>query len=250
MRLAHDRGGHGSRLLVLLHGLGATRQVWRPMLKQARWRGSWLAPDLRGHGASPHGGNYALGAHAMDVAELILEAGRWDEIVVLGHSMGGVVALALASHWFGVSPARVFGIGIKVAWTDAEFAQLKNMACAPVRWFATQEEATERYLKVSGLSGMATVDSEMAASGVVPGEHGWRLAVDPATASVGPPPMPALTAATHVPFHLARGESDAMVSQTALLAYDAGTTEFIGAGHNAMVEKPDAIWQWLEEKCS
>jgi pimeloyl-ACP methyl ester carboxylesterase len=110
MTLEHDRGGNGDRLLVLLHGLGATRDVWRPMIEANRWDESWIAPDLRGHGASSHADNYSLGCHAADVAELI--AGSWREIVVLGHSMGGAVGLALASGWFGVVPSRVYGLGI------------------------------------------------------------------------------------------------------------------------------------------
>ena len=92
----------------------------------------------------------------------------------------------------------------------------------------------------------------MAASGVVQGDEGWRLAADPATASIGPapPPMRALAAAVHAPFYLACGESDAMVKQAEMLVYDASATEFIGAGHNVMVEKPDAIWRWLTENHS
>src|SRR5436305_6008496 len=99
MKLAADCGGQGDRLLVLLHGLGATRHVWRPMLQLVaeQWNGSWSTPDLRGHGASPAATNYALGCHAADVAELVSESGNWHQVVVIGHSMGGAVALALAS---------------------------------------------------------------------------------------------------------------------------------------------------------
>ena len=39
MKLASDRGGEGTRLLVLLHGLGATRKCGRPMLAASRWHG-------------------------------------------------------------------------------------------------------------------------------------------------------------------------------------------------------------------
>jgi pimeloyl-ACP methyl ester carboxylesterase len=248
VKLACDRGGEGNRLLLLLHGMGATRHVWQPMLEiaPARWKGSWIAPDLRGHGASPHAASYALGLHAADVAELVLACGAWSEIVVVGHSMGGVIALALASQWFGIAPARVFGLGIKIAWTDNELAQLAKMANAPVRWFATREEAVDRYLKVSGLAGLVDSNSAMALSGVVQGEQGWRLAADPATASIGPPPASSLIVAASTPIHLARGTSDALVSLRLLRACDAGAVDIFGAGHNAMVDKPDAVWDWME----
>ena len=85
MKLAADRGGSGERLLVLLHGLGATRHVWHPMLQSAppaQWSGTWLAPDLRGHGQSGPAQNYPLGCHASDVAELIANGQPLAEAVV------------------------------------------------------------------------------------------------------------------------------------------------------------------------
>lgn len=251
MNLHADRGGDGSRLLLLLlHGLGATHHVWQPMLADAgaRWKGSWIAPDLRGHGASPRAAGYTLGLHAADVAELALNAGRWSEIVVIGHSMGGVVALALASGWFGIVPARIFALGIKVAWTADELVKLGEMAAAPTRWLDTKEGAIARYLKVSGLAGLIDAHSPVAEAGVVKGEGGWRFAFDPATASVGAPPMPALIAAAQAPFHLARGENDRMVTRDQLRAFDPGGADLPGLGHNAMIENPRAVWDWIESK--
>ena len=83
MRLAYDHGGEGDRLLVLLHGLGATRHVWKPMLAQGRWNGRWIAPDLRGHGASPHASDYSLAAHASDIGELVNAHAPSNDIIVL-----------------------------------------------------------------------------------------------------------------------------------------------------------------------
>lgn len=246
MKLAFDRGGDGERLLVLLHGLGATRAVWRPMLDAARWQGSWLAPDLRGHGASPHAAGYALGQHAADVGELVQATGDWREVVVVGHSMGGAVALALASGWFGVAPLRVFGVGIKVAWSDDELRGLITMAAAPVRTFASKDEAVARYLRVSGLAGLIAAESAMAEAGVVERDGVWRLAADPRTALVGAPPMTALIAAAQAPFHLARGAGDRLMTHEQLRAYDPGAIDFAGLGHNAMVEGPDVVWRWIE----
>ena len=237
MKLECDHGGNGDRLLVLLHGLGATRDVWHPMLETARWDGSWIAPDLRGHGASPHAGNYSLGCHATDVAELI--AGSWREIVVLGHSMGGAVGLALASGWFGIAPVRVHGLGIKVAWSTDELSGLEKMAATPPRLFASKDEAMARFAKVSGLGARATK------RGIAQAESGWRLAADPATARVGPPPMRALMSSAACPIHMARGESDAMVNRMQLAEFDPTTIDIAGAGHNAMIDAPGAVWDWL-----
>jgi pimeloyl-ACP methyl ester carboxylesterase len=247
VKLEADRGGEGPRLLVLLHGLGATRHVWNPLLAGGRWRDSWLAPDLRGHGSSPHATNYGLGQYAADVAELVQSAGAWEEIVVLGHSMGGAVALALASGWFGIQPSRVFGLGIKVAWSEEELAGMRKLAATPARSFETKDDAVARYLKVSGLAGLIAPNSEEAAAGVAQSGAGWRLAFDPATASIGRPPMRELLAAARAPIHLARGETDALVTHDQLAAFDADATDLRG-GHNVMVETPAAVWDWIESK--
>jgi pimeloyl-ACP methyl ester carboxylesterase len=245
MKLEFDRGGEGTRLLVLLHGLGATRHVWRGFLNARRWNGSWIAPDLRGHGASAHASSYALGLHAADVAETIQSLGTFDEIVVLGHSMGGAIALALASGWFGVQPARAFGLGIKVSWNDEERTGMAKMATMPVKTFASKEEAVARYLKISGLAGLAAPNSEAAQAGVVQTKDGWRPAFDPATASIGPPPMRALLAAARAPIHLACGEKDTMVTREQMAEYDSDARALPG-GHNAMVENPNAVWDWID----
>lgn len=243
MKLEADRGGEGARLLVLLHGLGATRKVWTKFIAANRWAGRWIAPDLRGHGASAHAEDYSLNAHAADVAELVDGAG---ELVVLGHSMGGVVALALASGSFGIAPVRAFGLGIKVHWNEDELAGMRKMAATPARLFESRDDAVTRYLKVSGLAGLIAPDSAEALSGIAQSGDGWRLAYDPATASIGPPPMQALMAKAEAPIHLARGATDALVSREQLAVYDRHAHQ-IAAGHNAMVENPFAVWDWIDE---
>jgi pimeloyl-ACP methyl ester carboxylesterase len=247
MTLQSDRGGSGERLLVLLHGLGATRHVWQKMLASDRWKGRWIAPDLRGHGASARALNYGLGLHASDVADLVLTSGAFRDVVVVGHSMGGVVALALASGWFGIAPVHCFGLGIKVAWSTDELAKMKQMAAAMPRSFATKDEAVQRYLKTSGLSGLLPADSEGAEAGVVTDDAGWRLAADPATASIGAPPMRSLIAAASARVHLARGGSDPMVTLDQLRVFDPNAVDLPG-GHNAMVENADAVWDWIEAR--
>jgi pimeloyl-ACP methyl ester carboxylesterase len=217
------------------------------MLEGDRWKGRWIAPDLRGHGASARALNYGLGLHAGDVADLVLTSGAFREVVVVGHSMGGVVALALASGWFGIAPIHCFGLGIKVAWSADELAKMAQMAAAPPRSFATKDEAVQRYLKTSGLVGMVAPDSATADAGIVTDDAGWRLAADPAAASIGAPPMQSLIAAANAPVHLARGESDPMVTLDQLRVCDPRAIDLPG-GHNVMVENANAVWDWIEAR--
>jgi pimeloyl-ACP methyl ester carboxylesterase len=161
--------------------------------------------------------------------------------------MGGAVALLLASGWFGLVPTRVFGLGIKVDWNEEERTKLREFAASPARTFTTKEEAVARYLKVSGLAGLVPPVLGIAQAGVIEENGTWRLAASPATASVEPPSMQALLGTAQCPVHLARGETDTLVTLDQLKTYDPDAVNLAG-GHNAMVEKPEALWAWLAGK--
>jgi pimeloyl-ACP methyl ester carboxylesterase len=238
-----DGGGSGSPALLLLHGQGATAAVWQGVLPllAARWPGRWVAPDLRGHGRSEHRAPYAFGTYAADLAGLFAPG---EEVVVLGHSMGGAVAIALASGWFGLAVRQVIAFGVKLAWTPEEIAKAQELARAPVRWFATREEAVERYLRVSGLKGL--VGPEAAASGIVEEGGRFRLAADPGiTAVVGGPPIADLIAAMRAPLRLAAGERDPMVTPEQMRRFDPGAVVLPGLGHNPHVEAPEQLWRMV-----
>jgi pimeloyl-ACP methyl ester carboxylesterase len=84
--------------LVLLHGLGVTGAVWQAFARRLLPEFAAVAPDLRGHGQSdaPPGG-YEPSDYARDVAQLIDELGL-NQVPVVGHSLGALVALALADQ--------------------------------------------------------------------------------------------------------------------------------------------------------
>jgi pimeloyl-ACP methyl ester carboxylesterase len=248
MKLEADSGGRGDRLIVLLHGLGTTREVWEGFTRvlDKEWEGRWIAPDLRGHGRSRRAASYGLGNHAADVAELVEDlAPARSEVFVLGHSMGGVVALALASGWFGWTPKAAFGLGIKINWTPQELAKLKARAAAPPKKFENVEDAVAFYLMVSGLRDIVSPDSPTARAGVVRTEEGVMLASDPATGKVGAPPMEALVAASQAPVRLAAGALDAMSPLAHMQHHDEQAVALKTVGHNAMVEAPDRVWEWV-----
>lgn len=239
------RGGTGDGpVLLLLHGLGATGEVWSGLtaLLPGRWPGPWIVPDLPGHGRSAPatGPRYSIGGLAAAVATTVE---RHTPLVTAGHSLGGVVALALASGWFGIQPSAALGVGIKVRWSVDELAKAADLAARPARVFATRQEAADRALKVAGLAGLVPPDAPFVDTAVVPSEGGWRLALDPAAFAVGVPPMEGLLAATRdrAAVLLAAGEHDPMSPVEHLEALVPDPVVLKGLGHNAHVEDPAAL---------
>ncbi len=95
MQLAHERTGSG-RPLVLVHGITESRRTWDPLVPALAEHYDVLLVDLRGHGESPHGDAYDPISLATDVAETVDAAGMIAPLVV-GHSLGGIVASAYAA---------------------------------------------------------------------------------------------------------------------------------------------------------
>ncbi|GAA1286422.1 alpha/beta fold hydrolase [Pseudonocardia aurantiaca] len=231
------QGGNGGPVVLLLHGLGATAEVWDGLAAQLP--GEWVAPDLPGHGGSAPLPAYTFAAVADSVADLVDPEGT----LIVGHSFGGVVGLHLAAR---PGVRAVIGLGIKVAWTDEELARAAALAAREPARFDTRAEAVERHLRLSGLTGLAGPDSAMATAGVVEEDGRFRPALDPRAFGVGDPAVADLLAAAPVPVLLARGEHDAMVGADQLRALTPDAVDLPGLGHNAHVEDPRAVAALVE----
>ncbi len=94
--------------LVLLHGGSASWRSWAAVAPLLARDWHVLAPDLRGHGLSGRGGRYALADYADDIVRLVdREIGQ--PAALIGHSLGGHVAVAMAAHRPDVVRALVVG---------------------------------------------------------------------------------------------------------------------------------------------
>jgi len=82
--------------VILIHGLGASHQDWRDVAPVLATEHRVLTPDLRGFGHSQHlPGPYRPDVMANDVLAL-MDAQAVEHAHVVGHSMGGAVAVELA----------------------------------------------------------------------------------------------------------------------------------------------------------
>ena len=91
--------------LVLLHGITGSLDTYEPLLTELSQWAHVYALDLRGHGGSSNVGSYRARDYAADVAAFI-ETVIGAPAVVAGHSLGGLVAAALAAD----APALVHGV--------------------------------------------------------------------------------------------------------------------------------------------
>jgi pimeloyl-ACP methyl ester carboxylesterase len=80
-------------LVVLLHGIAASSATWEDVIRRLAGHHTVIAPDLLGHGNSAKPpGDYSLGAYANLLRDL-LEALGHDRCTIVGHSLGGGVAM-------------------------------------------------------------------------------------------------------------------------------------------------------------
>jgi pimeloyl-ACP methyl ester carboxylesterase len=143
--LLYSQSFGSGRPLVCLHGfLGSGDNLWPLADSLKASHQAWLL-DLRGHGRSPHGRPYTLEGMADDVAETLRDRGL-DQVDVVGHSLGGKVAMALALR----QPAlvrRIVIADITMAQAQPYFGFLLDaMEATPVSTFTTRQEA-EPYLR-------------------------------------------------------------------------------------------------------
>ena len=108
MRLAHDRIGEGPPL-VLLHGIGMSRTMWRPVVPLLAREREVIAVDMPGFGESPPG-PHTLSGLADTVAAFAASLGI-DRPHVAGNSLGGGVALTLGAAGRARSVCAVSPVG-------------------------------------------------------------------------------------------------------------------------------------------
>jgi pimeloyl-ACP methyl ester carboxylesterase len=141
MELAYAEAGQGGRPLLLVHGFTGAKEDFTEWLEPLAERG-WhaVAPDNRGHGDSPKPEGveqYSFALLTSDLVELV--DARWGpsgRFVLLGHSMGGMLAQFLAVEvgdrldglvLMDTSPSPLAVVDRETATTGGEIAMAKGM---------------------------------------------------------------------------------------------------------------------------
>jgi pimeloyl-ACP methyl ester carboxylesterase len=117
--VAYLSAGSGP-VVLLVHGITSSADAWREVVPALAEHHTVIAPDLLGHGGSAKPrGDYSLGAYASGLRDLMAALGH-PRATVVGHSMGGGIAMQLAYQF----PERVErlalvssgGLGREVGW--------------------------------------------------------------------------------------------------------------------------------------
>ena len=122
--LDHRLAGSGEPLL-LIHGIGSTWRVWKPVLGRLEASHEVLAVDVPGFGHSaalPTGATPTIAAMA-DALEQALDAVGWQQPHVAGNSMGGWLALELGRRGRAASVVAISPAGM---WTEKERVYSRN----------------------------------------------------------------------------------------------------------------------------
>lgn len=101
--LRYAEAGQRGPVVVLVHGIASRAAQWESVMALLGDTCHVIAPDLLGHGlsAKPRG-DYSLGAHACGLRDLLAALGH-DRVTLVGHSLGGGVAMQFAYQF----PERV-----------------------------------------------------------------------------------------------------------------------------------------------
>lgn len=146
-----DWGKPGLRPAVFLHGHGLTAHTWDLVSLALRSRLHCFTPDLRGHGDSEWSPvmDYRVATHAAD-AELFLRQVTVEPAVLVGMSLGGLVALRCAAEAgelvralvivdIGPESAGKFRAASDRAGSDNGARGLVNVFSAPVELESVEE---------------------------------------------------------------------------------------------------------------
>lgn len=154
LELAFEVLGSGPPV-VILHGLFGAGRNWMHVAQSLAADYRVYLPDARNHGASPWAESMSYAHMALDVAALI-ERERMQRPIVVGHSMGGKTAMALALD----HPQSIGGIAV-IDIAPESYADQFSSYVSAMRSLDEVGAATRRDVRkalAEGLTGQAPVD--------------------------------------------------------------------------------------------
>lgn len=231
--------------ILFLHGFAESREVWTEFTRPFPARYRLLAPNLLGHGTHRElVPDFSMEAQARFVIQYLGRQHAAEPVLVVGHSMGGYVALALAARY----PERVAGLALinSTAYADTDekrHSREKNIAFVARHGLAKFMESFVRPLFAPAnrdrlpealglLEDVAKATPEATIAGAL-------------RAMAARPDRTAVLREAAYPVLLVAGKHDVAVPLAdsltqAVLAPTASALFLEGSGHQAYLEQPEA----------
>lgn len=134
-----DEGESKRPALVCVHGAGSSSVVWMEVVRRLSAQRRVVAPDLPGHGQSDrwHAPDDVTIAMYRDAVGTVCAQLKIERAILMGHSMGALVALDAAAAW----PERVAGLilvngGVRLPVAPEVFVKLTGDFTRFGKWLA------------------------------------------------------------------------------------------------------------------
>lgn len=144
---------HTTPPIVLIHGAGGSHLSWPPDLRRFTGKNVY-AVDLPGHGKSSGHGEQSLAVYADHIAAWMTELGLYRALVI-GHSMGGGIAMELALRYPHLTTALgLFATGARLPVNESILTYTQNQATFPsaleiIRRHSFGPDASERLVELA-----------------------------------------------------------------------------------------------------
>jgi pimeloyl-ACP methyl ester carboxylesterase len=253
----HYRDEGSGDPVLFVHGFPLDGTMWLEQIERASPRVRCIAPDLRGFGLSDPSTDRVLTMerHADDLAA-IMDAFGVDGVDLVGHSMGGYVALAFAER----HPERIRTLALVNSKSTADSEEAKAGRDMTAIKTVIQGRAVLAREMANGLladeaspwhkARVETMVEETRVETIVAALEGMKQRPD----------RTAVLESLAVPMVAIVGEEDRLTpvveAETMVATVSDGTTTVIpGAGHMAPIENPDAVaaalaalWERVESR--
>src|SRR5258705_8020862 len=105
--LVYEISGKGTSVM-LVHGFTEDRRIWDPLLAGIENKYKWIIPDIPGSGDSPYNSSLKRISDFAEFIVAVMENENMQELVLIGHSMGGYISLAFAEKY----PEKIRALGL------------------------------------------------------------------------------------------------------------------------------------------
>ncbi|WP_338552962.1 alpha/beta hydrolase [Paenibacillus sp. KS-LC4] len=235
--------GSSSSVLVLLHGYCGSSAYWEEVAPMLTQQSRLIIPDLRGHGLSSASDDLeaAMEVYADDLYAILVHLGL-DKICLLGHSLGGYIALSFAERHSDRLTA--FGLVHSTALADSEAAKdNRDNTINLIKQGKLKQVIDGMSQKLFAPDNLVKLPDKVARVKAIGYQTGGAGAIAAAAGMKARPDRTSLLREAKLPVLLLAGEEDQIVPPERTLLWDGPSITQVllkDAGHMSMVEQPEA----------